>query len=148
MALARRGGADQELKNILLHPYVPKETTSAVMGLADCALITLSDEALGLISPSKLHANLAMRLPIVYVGPAGSNVDDAIHAHGFGLSIRHSETAKLVKFLRNLRDDASLHMRLKDAARLAFDSAFNDAKTLPLYDQLLASLLPASSDRR
>ena len=30
------------------------------------------------MSPSKLHANLAAGLPVLYVGPEGSNVDEAI----------------------------------------------------------------------
>ena len=50
------------------------------MAGADLALITLDDRGLGVMSPSKLHANLAAGLPVVYVGPEGSNVDEAIRA--------------------------------------------------------------------
>ena len=42
------------------------------------ALITLDERSIGVMSPSKLHANLAAGLPVVYVGPQGSNVDEAI----------------------------------------------------------------------
>ena len=134
--------ANRDLKNIILHPYVSKETTPEVMSMADCALITMSDAALGLISPSKMHANLAMSLPILYIGPKGSNVDDAIQEHAVGLSIRHGEVAHCVDFLRKLRRDPALHIQYKNASRQAFESAYCDTKTLPQFDSLLSSLVP------
>ncbi len=130
----------RELTNIILRPYVPKETTPSVMVLAHCALITMSEKALGLISPSKLHANLAMRLPILYIGPKGSNVDTALDEFGFGLSVRHGETEKVIAFLRDLYHDPDRQSRLQQAARLAFEAAFCDTRTLPQFDQLLSSL--------
>ena len=135
--------ANRDLKNVILHPYVPKETTPQVMAMADCALITMSDTALGLISPSKLHANLAMGLPILYVGPAGSNVDEAIQENAVGLSIRHGEVSQCVCFLRNLRGDPALHDQYKNASRQAFESSYCDAKTLPQFDSLLTALIPS-----
>jgi colanic acid biosynthesis glycosyl transferase WcaI len=131
---------NRNLQNVILHPYVTKATTPAVMAMADCALITMNDAALGLISPSKLHANLAMSLPILYIGPASSNVDDAIQEHAVGLSIRHDEVGLCIDFLRELRSNPALHEQYKSAARQAFDTTYNDKKTLPHFDRLLASL--------
>jgi glycosyltransferase involved in cell wall biosynthesis len=131
---------EHALENILLHPYIPKESTPSVMALADCALITLRDRALGLISPSKLHANLAMSLPVIYIGPERSNVDTALSEFGFGLSLRHGEDEQLADYLRRLRSDSSLHARLRATARKAFDSAFNDSRTLPLFDRIFSDL--------
>lgn len=130
--------ARKRLNNIILRPYVPKSTTPAVMALADCALITMRDRALGLISPSKLHANLAMGLPVLYIGPEGSNVDDAIKQYDVGLSLRHGDSAAAVAFLRMLRKDSDSHTALRKKARLAFELAYNDSRTLPQFDALLA----------
>ena len=130
----------RSLRNVILQPYVAKETTPEVMAMADCALITMSDAALGLISPSKLHANLAMSLPILYIGPEGSNVDDAIQEYEVGLSIRHGDGAQCVAFLRQLRDNHALHQHYQSAARQAFERAYCDTRSLPLFDQILSSL--------
>jgi colanic acid biosynthesis glycosyl transferase WcaI len=130
----------RDLENVILHPYVPKETTPSVMAMADCALITMTDEALGLISPSKLHANLAMQLPILYIGPEHSNVDEAIQTYSFGLSLRHGDVSQMVGFLRKLRGNSSLHDQYRRAARHAFEDVFCDTQTLPQFDRLLASL--------
>lgn len=121
------------LTNVVLHGYVPKEDTPAVMAGADGALITLDDRSLGVMSPSKLHANLAAGLPVLYVGPAGSNVDEAIEQHHCGTSLRHGDTAGLVAAVRGLRAEPGLRTR----ARAAFETAYADTVTLPAFDALL-----------
>src|SRR3546814_11110641 len=87
----RDGAARRKLTNGLMHGYVPKEQTPAVMAGADLALITLDERSLGVMSPSKLHANLAAGLPVLYVGPPGSNVDEAIERHDCGPSVREGD---------------------------------------------------------
>lgn len=128
-AAANRRGLD----NVVFRTYVPKEETRSVMAGADAALITLDERSLGVMSPSKLHANLAAGLPILYVGPAGSNVDEAIAAHGVGVSVREGDAAGVVNALRSLRDDEELRRR----ARKVFEEAYSDAATLPAFDRLL-----------
>jgi glycosyltransferase involved in cell wall biosynthesis len=128
------------LDNLLLHPYVPKEATPAVMALADCALITLNRPALGVISPSKLHSNLAMGLPIIYVGPEGGNVDEAIASFNCGTSLRHGDVDRLVDFVESLIVDQALLETYRRNARRAFDEAYNDRVTLPKFDQIIAAL--------
>jgi glycosyltransferase involved in cell wall biosynthesis len=129
------------LTNVVLHDYIPKDQTPAVMATADAALITLRDESLGVMSPSKLHANLAMGLPIVYVGPAGSNVDDAIRRFDCGVSLRHGDVTGLVAYVRRLVAEPSLRQELRRRARRAFDEAYCDARTLPQFDGVLRSVV-------
>lgn len=134
---------EKALKNISLHPYVPKELTPEVMALADCALITLNDSALGVISPSKLHSNLAMSLPVIYVGPEGGNVDEAIVRFDCGISLRHGEAQELVNYLDSLRNDNAYLKKQRHNARYAFEQAYNDRVTLPKFDEIIASLIPS-----
>lgn len=138
---ARRRGLD----NLVMHEYVPKEQTPDVMRIAGCALITLDDCALGVMSPSKMHSNLAMGLPIVYVGPAGSNVDEAIERFGCGASVRPDAPGKMVEFIRCLVRDRGRHAEFRRRARYAFDQAYCDARTLPQFDEVFAGLTVPSS---
>jgi glycosyltransferase involved in cell wall biosynthesis len=119
--------------NIVLHDYLPWEDVHAVMAGADGALITLDDRSLGIISPSKLHANLAGGLPVLYVGPAGSNVDEAIEQFGCGVSLRQGDVDGLVAAVRRLRSDPDGPAR----ARAAFEAAFTDTIALPRFDAIL-----------
>lgn len=125
---ARRG-----LTNVAMRGYVAKDETAGVMAGADGALITLDERSLGVMSPSKLHANLAAGLPVLYVGPEGSNVDEAIKRHDCGTSIREGDVDRLVAAVRSLRGDAAARGR----ARAAFEQSYSDAAVLPQWDAVL-----------
>jgi hypothetical protein len=125
---SRRG-----LTNVRFHAYVPKDDTPAVMAGAAGALITLDDRSLGVMSPSKLHANLAAGLPILYVGPQGSNVDEAIQATGCGWSLRHGDVDGLVEAVRGLPSAEDVRAR----ARHAFETRYVDTAALPRFDTVL-----------
>lgn len=134
-----------QLSNLHLRPYVPKEQTPEVMALADCALITLNESALGVISPSKLHSNLAMSLPIIYIGPEGGNVDQAIKGYNCGVSLRHGEARKVVEFIQTLRRDENVLKNYRRRARQAFETAYNDRVALPEFDEII-DFLSSESD--
>lgn len=125
--------AERGLINVVMRGYVPKDRTPAVMAGADAALITLDDRSLGLMSPSKLHANLAAGLPIIYVGPEGSNVDEAIARFSCGMSVREGDRAALVAAVRGLADDASMRAN----ARKAFEEAYCDDAAQPAFDAVI-----------
>ena len=131
---------ERGLDNLLMHTYVPKEQTPSVMELADCALITLADWSLGIMSPSKMHASLGMGLPIIYVGPQRSNVDMAIENHQCGVSLRHGDVDGLVAFVDHATSDPEWLAESKRLARQAFDQSYCDAQTLPQFDRILAQL--------
>ena len=127
------GGPARGLTNVVFRTYVPKDETPAVMAGADIALITLHDDALGVMSPSKLHANLAAGLPVLYIGPEGSNVDEAITRFGAGRSLREGDVDGAVAAIHQLRTDPTARRR----AREAFEAAYCDAATLPAFDRVL-----------
>jgi hypothetical protein len=134
----RRAALESEVRarglaNVHFRSYVPKDETAAVMAGAHIALITLHDRSLGVMSPSKLHANLAAGLPVLYVGPAGSNVDEAITRFDAGRSLREGDVDGVVQAVRDLRSDAQAAAN----ARAAFEAAYCDAATLPQLDRVL-----------
>lgn len=129
------------LSNVIMHGYVPKEQTGSVMSRADCALVTLRDDAIGIMSPSKIHSNLAMGLPLAYIGPTTSNVDEAIAHFGCGISLRHGDHQGLAAFIRSLSRDPSRAADLRARARRAFETAYCDLATLPRLDAVIAHSL-------
>jgi glycosyltransferase involved in cell wall biosynthesis len=133
------------LSNVVMHPYVAKDKTGSVMSGADCALVTLRDDILGIMSPSKIHSNLAMGLPLIYVGPVTSNVDEAIKHYGCGVSLRHGDSGPLVEFVRTLVRDPGQREALRGSARRAFESAYCDTATMPRFDAVIAMTTGAVS---
>ena len=118
----------------------PRSRRSAVMAGAGCALILLADEALGVMSPSKLHANLAAGLPIVYVGPEGSNVDAAIARFGCGVSLRTGDGRAWPTRCGGSATTRRGGPSCRPRARRAFEEAYCDEATLPQWDAVLDRL--------
>lgn len=125
---------ERNLKNVVVAGYVSPQRLRSLMFASGCALITLREEMLGVMSPSKLHANLAMGLPIVYVGPRGSNVDEAIERFGCGVSLRSDDAPGLAAFIRTVTSDRVELARLSRYARRAFEQEYCDSRSLPRFD--------------
>jgi glycosyltransferase involved in cell wall biosynthesis len=121
----------------VLRPYVPKDETPGLLAGAGATLILLDDLALGVMSPSKLHSSLAMGVPVLYIGPAGSNVDEAITRFGCGLAFRQDDVDGVVDAVRRLRDEPTVVADLRRRARTAFEQAYADTVALTAWDTLL-----------
>lgn len=137
----------RNLRNVLFHGYVPRAETTGVLAGAGCSLISLDDRSLGIMSPSKLHSSLAMGLPVVYMGPPGTNVDDAILRYRCGFSIRQGDVPGLVEAIQQLRSDRELADELSQNARRAFEECYSDRQALPRFDAVLEKVLAAGSRR-
>lgn len=136
----------RRLRNVSLWGYVTTERLHNLRASAGCALITLKDEMLGVMSPSKLHASLATGLPIVYIGPSGSNVDEAIVKFGCGVSLRQGDVDGLVEFVHRLRADRSVRASYSARACIAFKSAYCHQQALPKFDQVIESVCGKDND--
>jgi colanic acid biosynthesis glycosyl transferase WcaI len=132
----------RNLDNIVLHGYVTEEQRVSVLAAADLALITLDDETLGAMCPSKLHAKLAMGLPVMFVGPAGGNVDRAISDFRCGISLRHGQASDLAAFAREMLNNRDQLAEMKKRARFAFEQAYCDHVNLAAFDVLIDSMKP------
>ncbi len=130
----------RELDDVVLRDYVPKEVTPSVLRGSIAALISLDDGSLGIMSPCKLHGALATGRPVIYVGPPGTNVDEAIAAYGCGSSLRQGDAVGLADAVRQLRDDPELREEQSRNARKAFEDAYSDERTLPQFDALFDEL--------
>ncbi len=143
---AQLAEAAKDLPAIVFTDYLPAADLPALMAAADCALISLRENFLGVVSPSKVHANLAACLPLLYVGPEGGNVDRVLVDFGCGASIRNGDAHGMVEFIRELRADANRGQELRRQARQAFETAYSDRQAWLAFDRLLQDLqAPAAS---
>ena len=127
-------------RNFEFQPYVPDEEKIRLLKQADLGLITLSSEAAGIMSPSKLHSKLAAGLPVIYLGPKGSNVDAAIQKFDCGISLRHDDTNQLVEFITQMINNSHRMAEMSDNAIQAFEDSYCDKATLPQFDRLIKNL--------
>ena len=132
----------RKLTNVVVADYVPRGELRSVMASAGCTLISLRNDCLGVMSPSKLHANLAMGLPVLFVGPEGCNVDEAVDRFACGVSLRIGDVAGVVAFVREGLADTPGFRTYRERARAAFEAMYCDARTLPRFDAVLEGLAP------
>src|SRR6187399_3303588 len=138
----------RQLTNVLVRGHLPESELKSAMASAHCALITLRTDCLGVMSPSKLHLSLAMSLPIIFVGPRGGNVDEAIERFECGVSLRTGDVEGMVAFIRSGLENRGLFEQLRARARLAFETAYCDTQTLPQFDAVFTALLARGESER
>jgi colanic acid biosynthesis glycosyl transferase WcaI len=139
--LRARQGRD-DLPHWEVQPYVPKSERPALLAHANVALITLRPTSRGVMSPSKLHSNLAAGLPILYVGPPDTNVDECVRRFHCGTSVRNGDAAGAAEFIYGILASPSRLAAMSANARAAFEAAYNDARAFPLFDAVLERLTP------
>jgi hypothetical protein len=96
----------------------------------DYGLVTFSARFLGLLSPSKFSGYLAASLPIVYLGPAGTNAAIVCDRLGAGIRLNHDqlqgrERAESLGRVLDRQSRAEMHGKTK-AAREYFDQFDGD----------------------
>jgi glycosyltransferase involved in cell wall biosynthesis len=130
------------LSNVVVTDYVPQSELRSAMASAGCTLISLRNDCLGVMSPSKLHANLAMGLPVLFIGPEGCNVDEAIQRFACGVSLRTGDVEAVVRFVREGLKGSAEFQGYRMRARAAFESTYCDARALLRFDEMLEGLSP------
>ena len=106
----RRFAERHQLANIKCLPYQPLAELSASLSAADLHVVVMGDPFVGIIHPCKVYNIMAVRSPMLYIGPEESHVTDLrCYFNGQLLTARHSDhetvashivTASLVPFER------------------------------------------------
>ncbi len=93
----------QGLENIRLLPYQPAERLKDLMESGDVHLVSLQEDAVGMVVPSKLYAALAAHRPCIFIGPSDSEVAKVIEEFGAGVVVPQGAGAQLAEEIRQLR---------------------------------------------
>jgi glycosyltransferase involved in cell wall biosynthesis len=102
-------------------PRQAEEAMPSLLAGADVHLVTLKDGAAGLMVPSKALSAFAAGKPVVFVGPAASEVARRVAESGAGVAVPCGDSRALLGAWRRLRDDldARLEMGLRARALAA-----------------------------
>jgi glycosyltransferase involved in cell wall biosynthesis len=128
---------DPDLPGWEVRPYVPGDGGLSLYADADVAFISLRDACKGIMSPSKLHGCLAGGLPVLYIGPEGSNVDECIQRFGCGVSVRNGDAEGAARFLEGLLASPDRLQELSRDAREAFEKSYSDAAVLAQFERAI-----------
>jgi glycosyltransferase involved in cell wall biosynthesis len=133
--------------NVSLAPFADEATLHARLAAADMHLVSLRADWAGVVVPSKFFASLAVGRPVLYAGPADSEIARWIAAHDIGFHVTDDTTDAIADRLHHLLDhpldDDGALARLRERALAVYRREWSKAVTNDRWDRLLRDLLQA-----
>jgi colanic acid biosynthesis glycosyl transferase WcaI len=85
--------------NISCLPYQPLDRIKYSLSAADIHVVSIGDEAVGIIHPCKIYGAMAIGKPILALGPRESHLGDIVAKSGCGWIHRHGDVDGIVATL-------------------------------------------------
>jgi glycosyltransferase involved in cell wall biosynthesis len=130
--------AARELPSVRLFPFQPRERLAESLSAGDLHVVTMDPCTLGLLEPSKLYGVLAAGRPVLFIGPAKSEVARTIVREGVGEVVANGDVDGAVKALRAIMANAAA---LGTRARAAFDRGYGRPERTQAFEELLCSVV-------
>ncbi|MCB1562374.1 MAG: glycosyltransferase family 4 protein [Alphaproteobacteria bacterium] len=104
------------LGNIRLLPFQPLGRLKPLMESGDVHLISMKEEAAGLLVPSKLYAALAVHRPCILIGPEHSETAKVLHDFGAGQVVAQGHPRELADKIKEYRLNSDRWFAAHDGA--------------------------------
>ncbi len=127
--------------NVRLASFCSEEDLAVRLEAADLHALSLRAEWSGLVVPSKFFGSLAVGRPVVYAGPAGSDIAQWVASLGVGYELRDDTMDATVDALHALAGSPGTLRTLQLRARQAYDAEFRRSHGIAAWDRLLRTLL-------
>lgn len=88
--------------NVLSVPYQPLESIKYSLSAADLHLVIMGDNMVGCVHPCKLYGALAVKRPILFIGPEDCHITDLLRAHNVGWMVRHGDSTGLAAIIKDI----------------------------------------------
>jgi colanic acid biosynthesis glycosyl transferase WcaI len=96
--------AREHPSHVMSLPYQPFAEIRHSLSAADVHVVSLADEAVGIVHPCKIYGALACGRPVIVLSPRESYAADILRQHDVGWLIEHGDVDGLVALLRRLLD--------------------------------------------
>ena len=92
------------LKNIIILPYQPREKIHLSLGSSDIQVVSLGNGCVGYTHPNKIYGAMYIGKPILYLGPQNSHITDILNKIEGNILVEHDDVLKLKNSLTNFAD--------------------------------------------
>jgi len=86
--------------NLRSLPPVPLDELHDVLTAADIHVVTMGDDMVGIVHPSKIYSAMAIGRPILFFGPSESHAGELVSEHRAGWVVRHGDAQAAVDVIR------------------------------------------------
>lgn len=139
--LAEVRAATAWLGNVRFLPYQPRERLQELYNAADIHLVTLRDEAAGLLVPSKYPAALAAGKPVLIVGGRETDLHEEVARERVGWACAHS-AERVASIVREAAEQPAELGAMGKRGRQLFDRKYSRRIATGKWLDLLCSLTP------
>jgi glycosyltransferase involved in cell wall biosynthesis len=140
--------AERKLSHVHFLPYQPKSRLGDSLAAADLHLIPMRRGLAGCMVPSKLYGILAVGRPYIAAVDADSEVAAVTAMHETGLRIEPESPAELVRTIRWCLAHRAELKGMGERGRKVAESYFDRARSVNLFEELLADLPGRTPQRR
>jgi glycosyltransferase involved in cell wall biosynthesis len=111
--------------NVLSLPYQPSEYVKYSLSAADVHVVTLGNDMVCIIHPSKIYGAMGVGRPVLFIGPRPSYASEVIEQHRIGWQVEHGDVSGAVEKLRCIASlPASELAAMGERARTAIRDEF------------------------
>ena len=106
----------RNLDNIRLLPYQPPSRIKSLMESGDIHIVSMKEDAAGMVVPCKLYSALAAQRPCVFVGPALSEPAKILNDFGAGIVVGQGQAKALAEAIRKMRYNSDVWFKAHKGA--------------------------------
>ena len=142
VAQATAGQGDATGLKATFLPYQPREALPDLLCAADVHVVTMADEAAGLMVPSKLYGAMAAGRAVLLAGPGGTEADDILRGLDCGRRVDAADGPGLLRALEALVADDAGREAMGARARTGFMATFDRAQACARFVAEVEALGP------
>jgi glycosyltransferase involved in cell wall biosynthesis len=136
--------ASRELPNVRLLPYQRRDDLARSLSAGDVHVVTQRPETLGLLEPSKFYGAMAVGRPVLYLGPAGSEVGRTIQDEAAGEVVAPGDLAGAQAALERLLAEPEQGVA---ARRAAFEARYDRPHRTAALGRILGEAARGAAQR-
>lgn len=128
------------LDNIRFIPFQPGNKYRKIMESGDVHIISMKDDVLGYLMPSRIYDIFAVKRPCLFIGPKKCEITAILEKYNAGLQIDQGKPEILAQEIRNFRDDGAAWYQYQDGAMQAGQD-YVPAASLKKWMKLISTLV-------
>lgn len=130
-------------------PYQPRDVLLYSLAAADVHVVSLADEAVGLVHPCKLYGAMAVGRPVIALASDESFIGEIVANHDIGWRVSHGDVDGMIAVLKQVCDAGSSRLRMmgqtaRDVSQHAFPRDRALAAVCDVLEGVSARAAPAS----
>ena len=129
----------RSLENIKFMPFQPFSKLRQIMESGDVHLVTMREEAQGMLVPCKFYSGLSVGRPTVFLGPPNCEVSDVIQRYDAGTVVMSTDGQALADAIYQYRTNGDLWFSAQEGALQAAQT-YHPSHSLQKWVRLLESV--------